>query len=254
MDQLGAAHQFNQLPSQEQQRYRETARRMTALARDHAIPIIFAPPTSITGVVNGATGCILQLGTAAYFVTASHVLAGYERRVQEGEILNWQIGNLPPLDPIARIAKRSSENDIVLLRLLSEEVAEVGSCFRSVPGRWPPPAPKEGQLVLVAGYPRVLREVDLSRNVIGAGPYSALFKVTNTGPGYFHCQIELRDLVSFDGGPLPATDTDFGGLSGGPALLDGRLSYPLVGVIAEVCPMTIADLVILRVATLESVI
>jgi hypothetical protein len=254
MDQLGAAHRFNQLSSEEQKRYRETARQMTTLARDYAVPIIFAPPRSIGGAVNGATGCILQLGTAAYLVTASHVLAGFEQPVQEGEILNWQIGNLPLLDPIARIAKRSSENDIVLLRLSSEEVAEIGPCFRSVPGRWPPPAPREGQLVLVAGYPRVLREVDLSGNMIGAGPYSALFKVSNTGPGYFYCQIEQRNLVSFDGRPLPAPDTDFGGLSGGPALLDGLLSYPLVGVITEVCPMTSADLVILRVATLDNVI
>jgi hypothetical protein len=248
MEDIGAAHRFDQLSSREQGHYIKTARHMTALARDYAIPIIFAPPRSIGGKINGATGCLLHLGTASYVVTASHVLAGYEERIQAGETLNWQMGNLPPLDPLVRVAKRSIENDIVLLRLSSGEVARIGACYTSEPRGWPPPQPKEGQLVLVAGYPKILREVDLEANWIGSGPYSALFKVTNTGPGYFNCQVEQRDLVSFDGNSLPSPDIEIGGLSGGPVLLDQKLSYPLVGVISQVLP--IVDLMILRVATL----
>jgi len=249
MDDLGAAHQFNQLSSAEQEKFLQAARQMTSFALHHAVPIIFAPKRGVAGKVNGATGSILRLGTALYFVTAAHVLAGYEQRVQAGETLNWQMGSLPPCDPTARIAKRSVELDIVLLQLTEKEVAEIGPCHHATFSRPPLPVPSEGRLVLVAGYPRILREVDLGANVIGAGPYSALFKITRTGPGYFYCQIEQRDLVSFDDRPLPPPDADFGGLSGGPVLLVGTLSYPLVGVITEVCSMVGTGL--LRAATLH---
>jgi hypothetical protein len=71
-----------------------------------------------------------------FFVTAEHVLAEYEKRTREGERLNWQIGRLPPFDPIPRIAWRDKTDayersqmpyrptDIVLLRLTKEEAEE----------------------------------------------------------------------------------------------------------------------------------
>jgi hypothetical protein len=46
------------------------------------VPIIFAPPLSIGGKINGACGCVLQLGAGTFVVTASHVLAGYEDRME----------------------------------------------------------------------------------------------------------------------------------------------------------------------------
>jgi hypothetical protein len=45
-----------------------------------------------------------------------------------------------------------------------------------------------------------------------------------------------------------------GGLSGGPVLLLGTLSYPLVGIVTDRCEMSFAELEILTFATLESVI
>jgi hypothetical protein len=67
------------------------------------------------------------------------------------------------------------------------------------------------------------------------------------------CHIKRKDLISFNGGPLPEPGAEMGGLSGGPVLLVGNLSYPLVGLITDRCYMSSADLEILRVATLESV-
>lgn len=43
MDQSGAGD-FNELSEEEQKRYLTASRQMTKLARDHAIPITFAPP------------------------------------------------------------------------------------------------------------------------------------------------------------------------------------------------------------------
>ena len=175
---------------------------MVQLARDHAVPIIFAPPLSKGGHVNGATGCMLQTGVGSFIVTASHVLAGYEERCEKGEILNWQVGDLPPFDPIPRVAWRDKERDIVLLRLFEEETHRIGPCIIPKPHEWPPLTPREGDFVLVAGYPKALRELDPA-GTIGAGPYSAMLRVTTTGEGYCTCQINHEDLISYDGGPLP---------------------------------------------------
>jgi hypothetical protein len=253
MNEPGGAQRFERLSAEEQGRYIAVSRQLTNLARDHAVPIIFAPPLSIGGKLNGASGCVLRVGGRTFVVTASHVLAEYEKRVESGEILNWQVGDLPPFEPLSRIAWRDRGRDIVLLHISENEARAIGPCIISEPPTWPPCLPQEGQFVLMAGYPKVLREEDASLGLIRSGPWCALFRVTVVGEGYCKCLIERKDLISFNGGPLPEPGMQMGGLSGGPVLLVGNLSYPLVGVITDLCAMTHAELEILKVATLESV-
>jgi hypothetical protein len=252
MNEIGGAQQFQQLSAEERARYLAINRQMVGFARDHAVPIIFAPPLSIGGKINGASGCVIQLAPDTFIVTASHVLSGYEERLQKGEVLNWQAGNLPPFDPISRIAWRDKQRDIVLLRISKDEASNIGPCIISAPPTWPPPVPKTGQLVLVGGYPKSLREEALAPGWIGAGPYSAIFRVTLADEEKFKCAIERRDLISFEG-RLPEPGTNMGGLSGGPVLLVDTLTYPLVGIVTDRCEMTPADFEIIEVATLASV-
>jgi hypothetical protein len=252
MSKLGGAEQFQRLSADEQACYLAINREMVRLARDHAVPIIFAPPLSIGGRINGASGCVIQLARGTFVVTASHVVLGYEQRLERGEILNWQVGNLPPFDPLARIVWRDKENDIVLLGISREEASNIGPCLISAPPTWPPPVPKAGQLVLVGGYPKSLREEALAPGWIGSGPYSAIFRVTLAEDCKFKCAIERRDLISFEG-PLPASGIDMGGLSGGPVLLVDILSYPVVGIVTGRCNMGIADLEIIEIASLACI-
>jgi hypothetical protein len=210
---VGGALQFSQLPTERQAEYRKAASQMVRLAQACAIPIIFAPPLSAGGTPNGATGCVLELGDATFVVTAAHVLSGYEDGIQAGQTLNWQVGALPPFDPLSRVAWRDNATDIVFLALSATEARVAcgnSSHIVSASSGWPPPCPQVEQLVLVSGYPKILREVESSGR-IGAGPYSAMFRVTSVGEGYFNCQIEQRDLVSFDETALPPPDTDMGG-------------------------------------------
>jgi hypothetical protein len=253
MNERGGAQRFQELPAEARARYIAISQQMARFARDHAVPIFFAPPLSIGGKINGACGCVLQLKSETFVITASHVLAGYEERIEAGEVLNWQVGNLPPFDPLPRVAWRDIEKDVVLMRISENEAQSIGPCAISSPPKWPPLVPQEGQMVVVAGYPRGLREENPSSGWIGAGPYSAVFRVTSVGPGYCKCLIERKDLISFDGGPLPESDADMGGLSGGPVLLVGALSYPLVGIITDRCQMSFAELEILKFATLDGV-
>ena len=107
--------------------------------------------------------------------------------------------------------------------------------------------------MLVRGYPRALREEIPSAGWIGAGPYSAVFKVRTVGGGYCKCATERKDLISFDGKPLPEPGTDMGGISCGPALLVDSLGYPVLCVVTDRCEMTFAEFEIIQIATLEGV-
>ncbi|SRR5712692_1238049 len=253
------AGDFSRLSNEEQKRYLAASRQMTKLARDHAIPITFAPPVktfsipldggrvgTVTlplslGKVESATGCVLQLQSEYLIVTAEHVLEEYEKRIGDGEVLNWQVGNLRPFDPLPRIAWRGSSKhrpkDIIFLRISEQEAKEAcadRTHIISASAGWPTSAPQEGQAVLLAGYPSQLREI--VSGIVKPGSLSALFRVTtSTGDGTFKCQYEHAELISFDEQPLPLKDlcTNVGGISGGPVFSVANISYPLVGVISQ---------------------
>jgi hypothetical protein len=251
MSEIGDAERFLQLTAEEQAQYIQQAQKMTALARDHAVPIIIAPPVSVGGKVNGGTGFVVRLGSESFVFTALHVLAKYEDRLQKGEAVYWQVGKLPPFDPLSRIAWRKPKRDVVLLRISDREERDIGPRITSRPSVWPPCIPHEGELVVVAGYPLGLRE-DNPAGWIGAGPYSALFRVATVGEGYCKCRIEQKDLISFCEAPVPPAETEIGGVSGGPALLVGS-DYPIVGVVTEHWYMEASGLGLLEFATLEDV-
>ena len=249
MSGLQGSSEFKALSEQEQETYRRVSRRVVHLVQRYAIPLCFAPPPSIGGKVNGATGCILRLDSGPFIVTANHILSGYEER-RKTERLNWQFGQLPPFDPVPRVAWRDPERDVVFLEISEQEMA--GACnstslvFSALSG-WPPSAPIAGQVALVAGFPRILREV--ANGNIEAGPYSAMFRVTSVNEGFFYCQIVQEELISFEGGPLPPPNADVGGLSGGPVALMTSLAYPLIGIVTE----HIQAYNILRIATLNDI-
>ena len=249
MTQLSGAEMFDRLSAEEKAHYVETNRQMLGYALDHAIPLIIAPPVGL-GEVKGATGSILKLAAEYYLLTASHVLAGYERRIREGENVYWQFGRLPPFDPRPRIVWRDPQADILVLRLEEDEVRNVGKCRISIPSSWPPPAPEPENLLLLAGYPAAIREVDARR--IGSGPFSTLLRVASAGDDYCNCEIVHRDLVSFGDTPPPPARTDFGGISGAPAFLLRPDNCLLVGVITDHGGLFGAKELI-RIATLRNV-
>ena len=122
----GGTGDFSKHPREEQERYRTIHRQMTKFSRDHAIPITYAPPIKTfsipldgakvgrvtlplsLGKIETASGCVLQLQSECFIVTAEHVLEDYEDRLHNGEVLDWQVGKLPPFDPLPRVAWRGS--------------------------------------------------------------------------------------------------------------------------------------------------
>ncbi len=94
---------------------------MVGLVREYAVPIVFAPPPRDKGEINSATGSVLTKGCGYFMLTANHVLDKYKERLQEGKKLNWQVGNLPPFDPLSRIKWQDTEKDTLLLSITANE-------------------------------------------------------------------------------------------------------------------------------------
>jgi hypothetical protein len=237
---------FKGLSQDQRQRYRRIINELTTCAQGYTIPMCFAPPLVNAEVplpggrvvpvklpltldkIDGASGCILQLESGYFFVTAEHVLGGegsYEERVAAGERLNWQIGNLRPLDPLSRIAWRDNTNDrsqmphratdVVLLHLSEQEAAEARGAGKIVPipMEWPPARPTVGQLVVLAGFPNQLRTIDL-QGTMNRDACGLAFEVTTIGEGYCKCQFAYADLINFGGesqAPLDLGTVNLGG-------------------------------------------
>jgi hypothetical protein len=186
---------FESLPAEDQERYREFGQQMVGRVRKYVAPIVFAPPPGVEGEINSASCAVLKLDVGYFAVTAHHVLDYYRKRAQSEEKINWQIGNLPPLDPLPRIRWEDADGDTALLSLSSEEARHVGACVIVDPIRWPPPKPTVGQLVLVAGFLKVLREVR-TEGFISVDGLAAMFRIESVGDGYCYCRYERERIWS----------------------------------------------------------
>jgi len=235
---------FQALPAPEQARFRSVSQHLIRHAVASAVPIVFGHPPRIGTKIESASGCVLRLRVGHFVVTAAHVLREHENRLADGEESIWQVGRLP-FSPLGRIASSDKSADVAFLKVSEWEASQIGSSILSLV--WPPARPAKGQLLIISGYPRVARQFQ-GQGAIGCGPMSAILRITSINDRYAVCQIAREDLVSFDANPVPDADFDHSGWSGGPALLFGDLSYPIIGVVSEYQPA----LQLLLIATLES--
>src|ERR1035438_4670044 len=100
---------------------------------------------------------MLRIFALVPVATAYHVLydkGAYVDRMQNSQRVHCLFGTLPPLDPVSRVEWHDKELDVVFLRISEAEAAAIGPCIISTPSKWPPDPPKEGEFVLMAGYPR----------------------------------------------------------------------------------------------------
>lgn len=252
MDQSSSGERFRELPKTHQDQYRRILHELLTFAQGHTIPLCFAPPLVTAAVplpgggvlpvklpmtlgdISGASGCVLRLQSGFFLVTAEHVLRTYEERLQKGERLNWQIGKLPPVNPLSLVVWRDKTEaadrslmpyrptDIVLLRL-SEQEAQ-GACGEArivpTPIEWPPLPLTVGQLIVLAGYPNQLRTEDLE-GTMNREACALAFEVTAVADGYCKCQFAYPDLINFGSRAQPPdlNSVNLGGMSGCPAFV-----------------------------------
>jgi len=222
---------FSDLPPEEQARIRTCGVQMIELARQHARGLILGP--SKGGPIETASYCVMEKDGRYYLITAAHVYQRTEEWMAQDASVRWQAGELV-FDPLERVCHSGPrENDVILIELgkLEATMARVPVC--STIAGWPPPAPRQHDYILAAGYPAVIRERP-SPGEVNFRALAAMLPVTTSGDAHLCSQWDRENMIHFSGaGGIPPSGIQLGGMSGGPVFLVRQLDYPLVGVVTD---------------------
>jgi hypothetical protein len=224
---------FLALTSEKQREIREGGQAIVRFAYDHVFPISVASPPSANRPeeFHSGSGFFVRIGGRAYLATADHVLDHYlvRRNVPGGIVMQAAEFRLWPEE---RPTWRDRASDIAFVEITEAEARKVGRLIVDPPMGWPPRQPVVGSYVMYSGFPAYVRErsdaVTTHFNAL-----SSLMRVATVGEGYFVCQFERDEWVNFSQVPVPEPGTSLGGMSGGPVFANGRLAFPLVGLISE---------------------
>lgn len=221
---------FLDVPVSERARIRAAGEAVGRLAFRHVGGVLIAPPPGTPGKLNSGSAFLLQMGQRHFLGTAAHVVKGWEDRIEADEAVLFQVG-ATRFDPQGRVAWRDDKRDIIFLELSSSEAQSTGLVASTPTGGWPPPRAQEGDFVVVSGYPASGRR-RLDGDLLEFRSLSFVLSVTAVHDDYFVCQFQ-REFWVPDGDVVLPPSSEIGGMSGGPALLLGKLSYPIVGVVSE---------------------
>jgi hypothetical protein len=222
--------QWKDLPIEEQERIREGSRALAELAWKYTCGIIINEPTRPIRCANTASGFVIVIATVPYLATASHVLRKFVTRRSKHSSTIFQVGNLA-LDPEPRIVYDHHNRDLVLVSLAGLDITKTGSTPYHAPSPWPPAQPQPGEYIQFCGFPKAFRRYEGEMEVaFEALPGFA--GVKSVGEHHCMCQLEREELINFGWGEIPPAK-GFRAMSGGPVLLFGVLSYPIIGLISE---------------------
>jgi hypothetical protein len=225
----------------------EAARRLAAgpLGRRLSeFPLLFARAALIaerrsrSGVwLTNGTATLIDFGRGPLAIACAHVLDEYRCHRGSGGSVTFQIGSVE-LDPTAQLVAEDPRVDLATIRLSENQAAVLmadegmGACFFR-PVSWPPTSVKENDSVALGGFPGEWRERtaldELTFNGYGIGATA----VTSVSEAHFACRFERdRWVWSYRRDEL-VDPKELGGLSGGPAFIERRLHWELVGIIYE---------------------
>jgi hypothetical protein len=243
---------FQSLPTAEQERRRGLEDQLSRLAFSYAAGVLLAPPDAPmvpdASAMFSGSGFVLKLERGCFLCTAWHVVEHWLKRRADGERVLFQVGEVG-LNARERLAWKDDGDDLAFLHLLPEELSRIG-VQPYEPSVWPPPQPQVGQYVVIAGYPGVTRERESRRDVVFRS-FTARLEVAGVRDRYVLCSLDRDYWEEIRNADDPPSGLDLGGMSGGPVMLVGTLSHPIVGVVSQVSEMPGFGL--MRISTLAHV-
>jgi hypothetical protein len=221
---------FEELPDNEQRAIIAAGQHMTRLAYEYVTVILIGASPEDDTHVNHGSAFLLRLGERLFLGTAAHVLAKYEERLSLSEDVVFEVGQVA-IDPQSRVRWRDDTRDVVFLEVTSAEATRMGVWVQE-PSRWPPPQPTVGSYIVLSGYPAETRK-RLSAAGFEFPAFSVMLQVSSASEGRIVCQFTRENWISFGQKDIPAPGTNFGGMSGAPALAILSLSYPVIGLVSQ---------------------
>lgn len=228
-----SADRFEDLPAEEQELVRTTAREMNSLVFHYAVPVTLSLTTEPwdSGALNTGSAALVRFEGQTFALTAAHVVQRVEDRQSEGEPVGLFLAETLIETP-ERVHWVDEANDLALVTVTEEEATQVGTWVYEFRPDDTPLVPPVHVYVLFVGFPRALRSRDAQGNTVW-GAQSSLLRVTTSGSAHFNCRFEREEWISTHGDEIPPPGSNQGGLSGGPVFLVGKLHFPLVGVVTD---------------------
>lgn len=187
-----------------------------ALAQNATVPLWWSRTSLPTGkaILHNATMCAVNTGERTVCVTAGHVYIKYLEHSAEFDDLECQMGNVRvKLDDY--LIDYSSELDLATFDVSPILLAGSG-VSEHVPRIWPPASLRELDIVVLGGYPGLLRRERPGE--VGLPFVSFLARVAQVSPDHSAVQLNIEASYWPDGSSGIPARSELGVMSGGPIL------------------------------------
>ena len=207
------------------------------IANSYSLPIFWGK--SETGISSNGTAFVLDTGEKIFVVTAAHVYRSYLEQKKNMGVEFCQLSKIN-FDMETRLISvpTTKEIDIATFEIGRHEIERLGAnVLHGSNNSWPPPRPKENNMVVVSGFPGLerLRKDD---DCYSFGFYCFNTPVNSISSRHFGCSLDRRFWIDSLGKGLPPPNYDMGGISGAPAIAllkseGGVVSWRLAGIVYE---------------------
>ena len=185
-----------------------------AIAQNSTAPIWWSRSSSPIGsaVLHNGTVTFVHTGKRTICVTAGHVFEKYRAQKKEFADLESQVGSVR-IDLEDYLVDYSSSLDLATFELSPVLLAASRASAHGAP-KWPPTAVAESDIVILGGYPGLLRIEENGR--LGTPFVSFLAPIAQVSSDHSAIQLNLEDSYWPDGSGGLAPASELGGMSGGP--------------------------------------
>lgn len=185
-----------------------------AIAQNSTAPIWWSRSSSPIGsaVLHNGTLTLVNTGEKTICITAGHVYSKYLEHKREFNDLECQIGSVR-INLEDYFIDHSVSLDLATFGISPVLLAASRASAHGAP-KWPPEQLLESDIVILGGYPGLLRIE--RRRQLGTPFVSFLARVAQTSLDHSAIQLNLEDAYWPDDSSGVAPASELGGMSGGP--------------------------------------
>lgn len=185
-----------------------------AIAQNSTAAIWWSRSSSPIGsaVLHNGTVTLVNTGEKTICITAGHVYSKYLEHKNEFNDIECQIGSIR-INLEDYFIDHSPSLDIATFEISPILLAASRASSHGAP-KWPPEQLKESDIVILGGYPGLLRIE--RQGQLGTPFVSFIARVAQTSLDHSAIQLNLEDAYWPDGSGGLAPASELGGISGGP--------------------------------------
>lgn len=185
-----------------------------AIVQNSTVALWWSRASSPIGsaVLHNGTLCAINTGEKTICVTAGHVYSKYLEHKREFADIECQVGSVR-VQLEDYLIDHNTSLDLATFELPPILLASSRVSAHGAP-EWPPKQLLESEIVILGGYPGMLRIEQSGK--LGTPFVSFIARVTQSSSDHSAIQLNLEDSYWPDGSGGLAPQSELGGMSGGP--------------------------------------